>query len=134
MGSVVGPGAGWGDPLILGTLAAGVMVLTMASFFGVIYLAALFLQDCLGVSPLVSGLSTFPEALGIMVGSTFAGRFVHPRLGPRWTSVCALVLAEVSGQSAVSGKSGRPRIPRWRGGLPATGQVRRGLCRRRECA
>ncbi|MFI9388376.1 MDR family MFS transporter [Kutzneria sp. NPDC052558] len=74
----------------------GVMVLTMASFFGVIYMAALFLQDCLGVSPLVSGLSTFPEAIGIMVGSTFAGRFTHARLGPRWTSVCALLLVFVS--------------------------------------
>ncbi|MFC0431004.1 DHA2 family efflux MFS transporter permease subunit [Kutzneria buriramensis] len=129
-GVSAGPEVGWGDPLILATLAigvvllvalvitqrrtrepllalrlfgdrlfrsmTGVMVLTMASFFGVIYLAALFLQDCLGVSPLVSGLSTFPEALGIMVGSTFAGRFVHPRLGPRWTSVCALVLAALS--------------------------------------
>lgn len=84
----------FGDRLFRSMTA--VMVLTMAAFLGVIYLAALFLQDGLGVSPLVSGLSTFPEALGIMAGSTVAGRLVHPRLGPRWTSVLALALAAVS--------------------------------------
>ncbi|HEX4224741.1 MAG TPA: MDR family MFS transporter [Pseudonocardiaceae bacterium] len=81
----------FGDRLFSSMTA--VMVLTMAAFLGVIYLAALFLQDGLGVSPLVSGLTTFPEALGIMVGATFAGRLVHPRLGSRWTSVLALLLA-----------------------------------------
>jgi EmrB/QacA subfamily drug resistance transporter len=84
----------FGDRMFRSTTA--VMVLTMAAFLGVLYLSALFLQDGLGVSPLVSGLSTFPEALGVMVGSTFAGRFVHPRLGSRWTSVLALTLAAVS--------------------------------------
>lgn len=84
----------FGDRLFRSMTA--VMVLTMAAFLGVLYLAALFLQDGLGVSPLISGLSTFPEALGIMVGSTFAGRLVHPRLGPRWTSVLALTLAAAS--------------------------------------
>jgi len=58
------------------------LVLSMVSFLGTLFLAALFFQDGFGVSALQSGLSTFPEALGIMVGAQIAAR-LYPRIGPR---------------------------------------------------
>jgi MFS family permease len=54
----------------------------MMAFLGTLYLMALFLQDGLGLSALNAGLSTFPEALGVMAGAQIAGR-VYPRIGPR---------------------------------------------------
>jgi MFS family permease len=36
-----------------------------------------------GLSALGSGLSTFPEALGVMGGAQLASRVLYPRLGPR---------------------------------------------------
>src|SRR3954452_22074314 len=58
------------------------MVLSIAGFLGSLFLVALFYQDGFGVSPLQSGLSTFPEAIGIMLGAQVAGR-IYPYLGPR---------------------------------------------------
>jgi EmrB/QacA subfamily drug resistance transporter len=68
-----------------------VVFLTTASFLGVLYLVALFFQDGLGLSPLQSGLSTFPEALGVMVGAQSASRFWYPRLGPRRVMTAGLI-------------------------------------------
>jgi MFS family permease len=62
--------------------ATVVQVLSMVAFFGTLFLAALFYQDGFGVSALQSGLSTFPEALGIMVGAQIAARLYH-HIGPR---------------------------------------------------
>jgi MFS family permease len=59
-----------------------VIFLGTMAFLGVLYAVALFLQDGLGVSPLTSGLSTFPEAIGIMVGAQSASR-LYSRIGPR---------------------------------------------------
>jgi len=59
-----------------------VMFLGTAAFLGTLYLAALYFQDGLGTSALVSGLSTFPEALGVQVGAQIATR-VYPVVGPR---------------------------------------------------
>jgi EmrB/QacA subfamily drug resistance transporter len=58
------------------------MVLSIAAFLGSLFLVALFYQDGFGVTALQSGLSTFPEAIGIMVGAQIAGR-IYPRIGPR---------------------------------------------------
>jgi len=60
-----------------------VVVLTMVAFLGTLYLVALFYQDGLGRSPLVSGLSTFPEAIGVMVGAQVVTRRLYPVIGPR---------------------------------------------------
>ena len=60
-----------------------VIFLGTAAFLGTLYLSALFFQDGLGLSPLNSGLSTFPEALGVMIGAQNATRVLYPRLGPR---------------------------------------------------
>lgn len=63
--------------------ASAVMFLATVGFFGVLYLVALFLQDGLGQSALNSGLATFPEAVGVLVGAQLITRVLYPRLGPR---------------------------------------------------
>ena len=62
--------------------ATTVLVLSTVSFLGTLFLVALFFQDGFGVSALQSGLSTFPEALGIMAGAQIAAR-LYPYIGPR---------------------------------------------------
>jgi EmrB/QacA subfamily drug resistance transporter len=61
----------------------GVMFLAAAAFLGTLYLIPLYFQDARGMSALQSGLSTFPEAIGVMIGAQVASRFVYPRIGPR---------------------------------------------------
>ncbi len=61
----------------------GVMFLASASFIGTLYVVSLFFQDGRGMSALGSGLSTFPEALGVMAGAQLASRVLYPVLGPR---------------------------------------------------
>ena len=60
-----------------------VIFLAMAAFLGLLYLVALFFQDGMGLSALDSGLSTFPEAIGVMFGAQVASWILYPRLGPR---------------------------------------------------
>ena len=60
-----------------------VMFLAAAAFLGMLYLIPLYFQDARGLSALQSGLSTFPEAIGVMLGAQFASRFLYPRIGPR---------------------------------------------------
>jgi len=60
-----------------------VMFLGTAAFLGTLYLVALFFQDGLGLSALNSGLSTVPEAIGVMLGAQVATRVLYPRFGPR---------------------------------------------------
>ena len=61
----------------------GVMVLASIAFLGTLYAISLYYQDGRGLSALGSGLSTFPEALGVMGGAQLASRWLYPRLGPR---------------------------------------------------
>lgn len=67
-----------------------VIFVTTAAFLGTLYLVALFFQDGLGLSALASGLSTFPEALGVMIGAQFASRS-YARFGPRRVMAIGLV-------------------------------------------
>ncbi|MGH9056831.1 MAG: MDR family MFS transporter [Acidimicrobiales bacterium] len=60
-----------------------VLGLGSAAFIGVLFLVALFFQDGLGLSALQSGLSTFPEALGVMAGAQVVTRWLYPVFGPR---------------------------------------------------
>ena len=112
-----GPDLGWHQAQVLGTIAAGavllvamvavelrsdapmvdlrllgnrlfrsgngVMVLASVAFLGTLYAISLYYQDGRGLSALGSGLSTFPEALGVMGGAQLASRVLYPRLGPR---------------------------------------------------
>jgi EmrB/QacA subfamily drug resistance transporter len=63
--------------------ANGVMILASASFLGTLYVVSLYYQDGRGLTPLGSGLSTFPEAIGVMTGAQVASRILYPLLGPR---------------------------------------------------
>ena len=68
-----------------------VMFCGAAAFLGMLYLAALFFQDGLGLSALGAGLTTFPEALGVMAGAQLVTRILYPRLGPRRIMMGGLV-------------------------------------------
>jgi EmrB/QacA subfamily drug resistance transporter len=58
------------------------LTFTYGSFIGVIFLMPLYLQNLRGLTPLESGLTTFPQALGVIVSSQVVGRLYH-RVGPR---------------------------------------------------
>ena len=81
-----------------------VMFLAAAAFLGMLYLIPLYFQDARGLSALQSGLSTFPEAFGVMIGAQFASRFIYPRIGPRrhitggllGLAVCMFALTQIS--------------------------------------
>src|SRR2546421_10083514 len=53
-----------------------------AGFLGTLFVAPLFLQEARGVSALVSGLTTFPEAIGVVLSTQLVAR-LYPRIGPR---------------------------------------------------
>jgi EmrB/QacA subfamily drug resistance transporter len=74
----------------------GVMILASASFIGTLYVVSLFFQDARGLSALGSGLSTFPEALGVMGGAQLASRVLYPVLGPRRNIAVGLLGVTVS--------------------------------------
>ena len=76
---------------------ANVLVtMTMVAFFGVLYLVPLFYQDGRGLSGLGSGLSTFPEAIGVLIGAQVVSRFLYPVIGPRRLMAAGLVGVAVS--------------------------------------
>jgi EmrB/QacA subfamily drug resistance transporter len=52
------------------------------SLIGLLFLLPLFLQELRELSPLQSGLATFPQAIGFMLMARVAGR-AYPRFGPR---------------------------------------------------
>jgi len=79
----------FGDRLFRSTNA--LMFLATAAFLGGLYIVALFYQDGLGLSALNSGLSTFPEAIGVMIGAQLCSRFLYPALGPRRIMVAGLL-------------------------------------------
>ena len=64
-------------------LGNGVIVLASIAFLGTLYAISLYYQNGRGLSALGSGLSTFPEAFGVMGGAQLASRVLYPRLGPR---------------------------------------------------
>jgi EmrB/QacA subfamily drug resistance transporter len=67
-----------------------VFFVAVAGFLGSLFVVALFFQDGLGASPLLSGLSTFPEAIGVIVGAQVSTR-LYRRIGPRRLIVGGLV-------------------------------------------
>ena len=81
-----------------------VMFLAAAAFLGMLYLIPLYFQDARGLTALQSGLSTFPEAFGVMIGAQFASRLFYPRIGPRrhvtggllGLALCMLALTQIS--------------------------------------
>ncbi len=78
-----------------------VISLAFAALLGVLFVAPLFFQIALGLSALQSGLNTFPEAIGVMVGSQLASRLLYRRVGPRrlisgglvWVAICVALMS-----------------------------------------
>lgn len=87
-----------GNRLFRSTLTVSFFA-TMA-FIGTLFLVPLFLQEGRGASPLSSGLSTFPEAIGVLTSTQLVAR-LYPRIGPRrlmafglvWVATAILMLA-----------------------------------------
>jgi MFS family permease len=78
----------------------------MVGFFGVLYVVPLYYQDGRGLSALASGLSTFPEAIGVMIGAQVVSRVLYNRIGPRRLMASGLVgIAVSTGLMALSGSS-----------------------------
>jgi EmrB/QacA subfamily drug resistance transporter len=73
-----------------------VISLGSIAFLGVLFLVALFFQDGLGLSALQSGLSTFPEALGVMLGAQLVTRLFYPTLGPKRVMIMGLLILAAS--------------------------------------
>jgi MFS family permease len=57
-------------------------MLSTMSFLGVLFVMPLYLQLFRGQDAFHSGLTTFPQAFGVMISSQFAGR-LYARIGPR---------------------------------------------------
>jgi MFS family permease len=80
------------DPRLVRTagyaIGSAIALIYFIGFTGIWLVLALFLQDGLGYSPLRSGLTVTPFALGVAISAVIAGRLV-PRLG-RWLTVSGL--------------------------------------------
>ncbi|CAB4860648.1 unannotated protein [freshwater metagenome] len=67
-------------------------VFATASFFGLVLIMPLMLQGVRGLSPSESGLTTFPQAIGVILMSQVA-RKLYPKVGPRRLIAAGLVVA-----------------------------------------
>ncbi len=83
---------------------SAVIVLMGAAFIGALYVMSLYLQDGRGLGALASGLTIFPEAVGVAAGSQLASRVFYPVLGPRrHIAAGLLVIAAAAGLLALLG-------------------------------
>ena len=79
-----------------------------AGFVGVLFLIPLYLQTVRGASPLAAGLTTFPEAIGVVTSTQIVAR-LYPRVGPRRLMVVGLlIVASAIVLLAVVGLDGGP--------------------------
>lgn len=60
-------------------------------FVGVLFIAPLYLQEGRGLSALTSGLTTFPESLGVVLSMQIVSR-LYPRIGPRRLTIGGLLV------------------------------------------
>jgi EmrB/QacA subfamily drug resistance transporter len=73
----------------------GVAFAAMIGVSGAMFLLPVLLQLQRGLSPLESGLVTFPQALGVMMVAPLAGR-LYPRYGPRRIVAFALAMGSAA--------------------------------------
>jgi EmrB/QacA subfamily drug resistance transporter len=66
------------------------MFMVYAVLLGVLFLLPLFLQELRGLSALESGLTTFPQALGMLLMVPLSSR-LYPRVGPRRMLTLAVI-------------------------------------------
>jgi EmrB/QacA subfamily drug resistance transporter len=65
-----------------------------AAYSGYLFIMPEFLQQARGASPLSSGLTTFPGAVGVLTSAQIAAR-IYPRIGPRRLAIgglCGIVI------------------------------------------
>jgi MFS family permease len=72
-----------------------VNTLSYASFAAFLFLLPQFLQTLLGYSALESGLTTFPQAVGVILASQFVGKLYHT-VGPRRLVAFGLLCVSLS--------------------------------------
>jgi MFS family permease len=72
-----------------------VQFVAFAGFAGTLFLLPLLLQAEKGFSPLESGLTTFPQAIGVAMMAQLAGR-LYPRVGPRRMMMAGMVGAALT--------------------------------------
>jgi EmrB/QacA subfamily drug resistance transporter len=65
-----------------------------AGFLAVLFVGPLFLQEARGVDALQSGLTTFPEAIGVVISTQFVAR-LYPRTGPRMLTALGLTAVSI---------------------------------------
>ncbi len=128
-GVAEGPARGWSSTVVVGSIVAGVVLLTtlvivelrvpepllalrlykdrmfrvasivnflvMGGMLGVIFLLPLFLQQLRGLSATQSGLTTFTQALGMIVMARFTSR-IYPKVGPRRLVIAGMALTAVT--------------------------------------
>jgi MFS family permease len=75
--------------------ANAVQFVAFGSFAGALFLLPLLLQAERGMSPLESGLTTFPMAIGVAMMAQPAGR-LYPRVGPRRMMMAGMVGAALT--------------------------------------
>jgi EmrB/QacA subfamily drug resistance transporter len=66
-----------------------------AGFIGVLFLVPLFLQEALQLSPFQTGITTAPEAIGVVTATQLVAR-IYPRIGPRRLMSAGLGIVTVS--------------------------------------
>jgi len=75
------------DRLFLDNTLVGVV--GFGAFLGTLFIVPLYLQEARHFSAMTSGVTTFPEALGVLVSTQIAGR-LYGRIGPRRLQVGGL--------------------------------------------
>lgn len=65
-------------------------IVGFGAFLGTLFIVPLYLQEARHFSALQSGLTTFPEALGVVTSTQIAGR-LYPKVGPRRLSFAGLL-------------------------------------------
>jgi len=84
-----------------------VCLFAYAAFLGLLFVMPLFLQEARGASPLQSGLTTFPEAIGVLVSTQIVAR-LYGRVGPRrlmtgglvWVAACLAAMSTLDAASS----------------------------------
>jgi EmrB/QacA subfamily drug resistance transporter len=71
-----------------------VTALAFGSFAGLLFLLPLFLQVLLGLTAIQSGLTTFPQAVGMILASQIVGRLYHT-VGPRRLMIGGLIAMSI---------------------------------------
>ncbi len=66
-----------------------------AAFLGVLFMVPIFLQEVVQLSPLQTGISIAPEAIGVIVATQLVAR-IYPHVGPRRLMMCGLTIAAIA--------------------------------------